>query len=71
MECKNCNTTLLKGRLAANGTAWVDMENNSNSFLKKWFLFGGLGNNQNPFFGKLVYAYKCPQCNEITLSANS
>ena len=70
MECKNCNVKLIKGRLVANGTAGIDMHNNSNSFLKKWFLFGGLGNT-NPMFGKLIHAYKCPQCNEITLRANS
>ena len=68
MECKNCNKPLIKGRLTSNGIVWLDFE--KNSLLKTIFFFGGAG-GKKPMIGEFVYAYKCPQCNEITLRANS
>lgn len=59
--------------MIANGNVWISLETITNSFFQKWFLFGGLGNQDKKvlFGGISTFAYKCPQCNEITLKANS
>lgn len=56
--CSICKVAMEKDRLFSNNSLWTSAKSVLPIVLK-------------PFFGKIVFAYRCPQCKKVELYTDS